>query len=111
MLQLIALIIFLISLAGLSFILFRKIPALATLPKNGGTGLRELHLVAKIEDKVGDFYTAFRKQIFLHKILSWVKSMTLKLEVKIDSVLHKIRRKAQEIDNATSKKRNKILPK
>ena len=49
----------------------------------------------------------FEKQIFLHKLLSWVKVMTLKIETRVDHPLHKIRKKAQEVDKNNKKRRNK----
>jgi len=103
MFELIALIIFIISIAVISLMLMRKVTTLNTLPKNGDTGLREINFVAKIESKIKKFFLFFEKQIFLHKFLSWVKVLTLKLETKIDKLLHSIRKKAQKIDNEIKK--------
>lgn len=111
MVQLIAFIIFAISVLGIAFILFRKMPVLIEMPRNGTTGLRDHHYFLQIENKIKEVYTAFQKQIFFHKFLSWVKVMTLKVETKIDTLLHRIRKKAQEIDTAKKGKKNKALPK
>lgn len=98
MFELIVFIIFLISALGVLFILFRKAPVLVTLPRNGKTGIRDHHLVSNIEKKIKRMAIALEKQIFLHKLLSWVKVMTLKIETKVDHLLHSIRRKAQLVD-------------
>ena len=45
------------------------------------------------------------KQIFMHKFLSWTKVMTLKIETRIDALLQKIRKKAQQVDKEISDKK------
>jgi len=45
------------------------------------------------------------KQIFLHKLLSWIKCLTIKIEVKVDNWLHSIRKKAQKIDKELKDKK------
>lgn len=98
MIELIVLIIFICSLGGALFILIKKIPVLNDLPQNGSIGFKKHPIVSDIENKIKEFFIYFEKQIFLHKFLSWVKVITLKVETKIDSLLHSIRRKAQKID-------------
>ena len=90
--------IFVVSMASAFFILARKVPVLNTLPQNGTTGIRKHHYILVVENKVKDILIYFEKQIFLHKFLSFVKVMILKIEVKIDHYLHRIRKKAQEVD-------------
>ena len=107
MAQLIATIIFLGSVSGIIFILYRKTPSLAKLPKNGDHGLSKGKFILEIEDKIKDIYSLFKKQIILHKFLSWVKVMTLKAEIKIDNLLHSIRKKAQQIEKETNGKNKK----
>jgi hypothetical protein len=109
MITLIVTIIFIISALGVVFILVRKMPALAEMPRNGDTGLRDYHLILQIETKIKNIYAIFQKQIFLHRFLSWVKVMTLKAETKIDTLLHRIRRKAQEIDKKNNGKNGQNL--
>ena len=87
------------------FILARKIPVLNTLPQNGHHGIKKHHIILDIENKVKDFFIAVEKQIFLHKFLSWVKVLTLKIETKVDNSLHNIRRKAQKIDKDLNEKK------
>jgi len=102
MLELIILIIFVISFGGVLFILARNVPLLVSLSHNGTSGIKE-HIrghkisawVRKTEKNIFSF---FKKQIFLHKILSWTKVMALKVETRVDHLLHKIRKKAQQVD-------------
>jgi hypothetical protein len=85
--------IFIISLGGVTFILNRKIPELNSLPQNGSAGIRQHHIILKAENKIKNVSIFFEKQIFLHKLFSWMKVMTLKIETRIDMTLHKIRQK------------------
>ena len=105
MVQLIAFIIFLLSALVVAFMLFRKIPVLIELPKNGHHGIKKPELVANAENKVKDFYFHFfEKQILLQKILSFAKVSILKIENKIDILLHGVRKKNQE---ATKKRKGR----
>lgn len=97
--------IFVCSFGGVLIILIRKAPVLNTLPENGSTGFKKHHYISELEQKTKEIIISFEKQIFLHKFLSWVKVMTLKVETKIDSLLHKIRRKAQQIDKDIEEKK------
>jgi hypothetical protein len=94
----IALIIFLVSLCGILVILVKKVPVLNTLSQNGTTGFKKHHYILEVEQKIKEILISFEKQIWLHKILSWVKVMTLKIEIQVDHLLHGIRRKAQQVD-------------
>ena len=91
-------IIFILSFGGVVFILVKKVPTLNTLPQNGTTGIKKHHYILKFENKIKDILISIEKQVLLHKILSWVKVITLKIEVKVDKLLHTIRRKAQQVD-------------
>lgn len=88
--------IFVCSLGGVILILVRKLPELNSLPQIGSAGIREHHIILNIEAKIKGFLSLIEKQIFLHKLLSWVKVMTLKIETKVDKLLHKIRNKNQQ---------------
>ncbi len=106
MIQFIIFIIFLISLAGIAFIVGKRLPELAKLPQNGHHGFRKPRLVAKVQAKIQHHhFRLFEKQMLLHKILSFVKVLTLKLETKVDHLLHGIRKKAQELDKKVKNKR------
>jgi len=97
MLQIIAFIILLVSILVIAFILFRKVPVLNELPKNGHHGIKKPELFMNAENKIKDFYFHFfEKQILLQKILSFTKIFILKTENKIDSLLHGVRKKTQE---------------
>ena len=99
MIQLIVFIIFLISLAGIFFILAKKAPQLALLPKNGHHGFKKHKVIAHLENKIkATHFHFFEKQMLLHKILSKFRIWILKTERFIDVKLHGIRKKAQELD-------------
>ena len=97
--------IFFVSLGGILLILIRKMPVLVELPQNGSTGFKKHQLILGIEHKLKEVFVSFKKQIILHKFLSWVKCLTIKAEVKIDHLLHSIRRKAQKIDKDLSERK------
>lgn len=105
MIELIFFVIFILSFGGVLFILARKIPVLNTLPRNGNAGIRDHHYILNIENKIKGWILAFEKQIYLHKLLSWVKVITLRLETKVDNSLHNIRKKAQKIDKEINEKK------
>ena len=105
MIETIALIIFIISFCGVLFILARKLPVLNSLPNNGTTGIKKHQIILDTENKIKEFFIFFEKQIFFHKFLSWVKVMTLKIETRVDIMLHKIRKKAQQIDKDLKEKK------
>jgi len=105
MIELIILIIFICSIGGILFILARKVPVLNSLPQNGTTGIRKHQVVLEAENKVKNILIYFEKQIFFHKILSWIKVMTLKIETRVDMMLHRIRKKAQQIDKEIKDKK------
>lgn len=99
MIQLIAFIIFIISVLGISFIIRKKIPLLVLLPKNGHHGLKKPAAIANIEKVIrAHHFHFFEKQMLLHKLLSTVRVLTLKVERRIGDLLQGIRKKAQELD-------------
>ena len=107
MIQLISFIIFIVSFCGLVLMLYVKIPAIANLPKNGHHGIRKPKVFKKIEKKIKDtHFHVFKKQVFLHKLLSKTKIWILKTETKIDKLLHRIRKNVQELEKKKKKKNN-----
>lgn len=99
MIQLIALVIFLISVAGFAFMLARKIPALNRLPEDGHHGFTKHESIVRLEKMLKNFhFDFFHKQVWLQKTLSKLRVWILKVERKIDVRLHGIRKKAQELD-------------
>lgn len=105
MLELIFFIIFILSFGGVVFILARKMPVLNALPYNGTTGIRKHQVISNVESRIKEIAVYFQKQIFLHKLLSFVKVMTLRIETRVDHSLHKIRKKAQQIDKEKKTKK------
>lgn len=105
MAELLASIIFVCSLGGIFFILSRKIPVLIQLSQNGHNGLKKPSFILDAEQKIKDFYFHFfTKRAFLHKILSKIRILILKIERKISETLHIIRKNAQEMDKQNGKK-------
>jgi len=98
MFTLIISIIFILSFGGVAFILAKKIPVLVSLPQNGTTGIKKHHIILETEEKIKEFIVYVQKQILLHKLLSWIKVMILKIERRVDNMLHGIRKKAQQVD-------------
>jgi hypothetical protein len=103
MLTSIILAIFVLSFGGVIYLLVKKMPELNSLPQSSGAGVREHRLILNIESKIKGVAVFFEKQIFLHKILSWIKVITLKIETRVDHALHKVRKKAQQIDKNKKK--------
>ncbi|MBI1866243.1 MAG: hypothetical protein HYS02_00550, partial [Candidatus Staskawiczbacteria bacterium] len=64
--------------------------------------------IVKKKKKINDaYFHLFSKQMLLHKILSKFRVLTLKIERKIDELLHGIRKKAQQIDKEVNGKNKK----
>jgi len=103
--ELIIFIIFILSFAGVLFIIVRKLPVLNSLPQNGTTGIKKHQIILDAENKLKEILISFEKQIWLHKFLSWVKIITLKIEIRVDMMLHRIRKKAQQIDKDLKEKK------
>jgi len=88
--------IFIFSLVGITFILYKKMPELLDLPANGRIGIAKPGFISKFEGKVKKISENFQKHILLHKFLFSVKCIISKTEHKIDNWLHNIRKKAQQ---------------
>ena len=93
MAELIATIIFFISLFGIVVILYFKLPVLSTLPKSS---LKKSKIVLGAEDRFKKATSFLYNGILLHKFLSWLKCRVIKIETLIDDVLHGLRKKAKE---------------
>jgi hypothetical protein len=105
LIEYIILAIFVLSLGGALFILARKIPVLNSFPQNGSAGIRKHQIILDAEHNIKEIFIGFEKQIYLHKLLSWVKVMTLKIETKVDYYLHNIRKKSQQVDKKINEKK------
>ena len=87
MLEIISLLIFIISLTGLIIIIRRKVPVLAELnPQEPRSGF-----LSRFKNK-----NPASKELFLHKILSKVRILTLKTDNKTTEWMKKLREKSQE---------------
>ena len=95
MIQLIAFVIFIISFLGVSFMLYRKMPALNTLPQQGKAGFKKYNVVVNLENKAREIVEYFDHIAFIHKIVSLIKILVLKIEVKVDALLHSLRKEAK----------------
>jgi len=96
MLELIAQIVLISSLGGITIILLRKIPVLSELPEEN-IGVGET-LVSKLTVRIRGVSilksTSFES--FLQKILSKIKILTLKIESKTSFWLEELRTRAQK---------------
>jgi len=103
MIELIATIIFIISIGGILFILSRKIPVLVSLPQELPGEVKKNKIFVIIYDKINKVLDSFKKQIFLHKLLTKFKIIILRIENRIDILLHKIRKRTQQRDSKDKK--------
>ena len=85
--------------------LVHKVPVLIVLPQNGSVKGYKSKFMLGVESRAKEFFIFFEKQIFLHKFLLWIKIMVVKVETKIDQLLHKVRRRAQEVNKKVSGKK------
>lgn len=94
MLVVTASIVFVLSLTGIGIILFRKIPLLLQLPEtaNSPFGWKELLVRIKNSSPLKDF--SF--EMFLQKILSKVRVLTLKTDSKTSNWLQRLRARSQQ---------------
>ena len=104
----IILVIFICSLGGVLFILARKISVLNTLPQTGTTGIKKHQIILDVEHKIKEVLIYFEKQILLHKLLSLIKVITLKIETRVDVMLQGVRKKAQRVDREIKEKKAKL---
>jgi len=99
MFNLIILIIFVLSLIGISIIVYRKIPELKNMPeeKELSSFFKEAKLFwQRIKNSSFIEKTFFEINIFLQKTLSKVKILTLKIEYNISQLLQKLREHARK---------------
>jgi len=91
----IALIIFVFSLIGLAVILFQKVPLLLELPETAAVPFDWKEFFTKIKNS-SPFFKNFSSEIFLQKILSKVRILTLKTDSQTSSWLQKLRVRSQK---------------
>jgi len=93
MIELIATIIFFTSLVALAMIVFRKIPVLLELPETAPSQFNWKELLIKIKNLLP--FKGFSFEVFLQKILSKIRILSLKTDSKTSSWLQKLREKKQ----------------
>ena len=89
--------VFIASFLGIIFLVFRKIAVLSGLPENLETLPKEKFSL-RLTDKIRNipFLRSFSFDIFLQKILSKIRILSLKTENKTFNLLQKLRKKSQE---------------
>ncbi len=94
---LVALAVFFIGIAGLGYIIGKKIPILLTFPSNGGLGIADLK--KKLKERLENFHLVkllSSPEIFLQTLLSKARVYLLRLEKKTSDLLMSLRKKSQE---------------
>ncbi len=102
MAEIFALIVFILSFFGMLLIFLKKIPILISLSPNTQDSQENLFLKLKNKTLEIRFLKPFSSEVFLQKILSKVRILTLKTENKTSYWLQQLRknaRKKKEIEN------------
>ncbi len=104
MIELIATIILVGSLLGIVVILFRKIPVLAELPDYEPSNVVisfPVRWCKNLKEKIKNIsvFKSFSSEIFLQKILSKIRILSLRVENKIASWLQKLRERSLKEKN------------
>ena len=94
MYDLIALIILAVSLIGAAVIVFRKIPLLLELPATSSFRFDWRNVFTKIKNFPS--FKRFSIDIFLQKLLSRIRILTLKTDNKTSGWLQKLREKSRK---------------
>ena len=99
MIELIFLIILILSLAGIVFILYRKMPLLVQTTESS-EGFQKA-VMSKIKEKTKDLpgLKDFDHELYLQKLLSKFRVLTLKTEHKTSSWLEHLRQKNVQNSN------------
>jgi hypothetical protein len=96
--ELAALIILFGSLLGMGAIMFRKIPALVELPEIPAAGINWGIIFLKLKEKIKILnpFKSFSHEMFLQKLLSRIRILTLKTDNKTSSWIQKLRERSQK---------------
>ena len=97
MTELIAIIILVFSLLGMGVIILRKIPILVTLPEVVPKKKKE-SLISRLKKEIKKInpFRNFSYEIFLQKILSKIRILSLKAENRTFNWLQKLREKSKK---------------
>ena len=95
--NLIILFVLALSLIGMVFFVFKKIPILIELPENTKDSQKE-KFYSKLKERIKNLpgLRSFSSDIFLQKILSKVRILSLKTENKTFKWLQNLRNKAKD---------------
>jgi hypothetical protein len=96
--ELTAVIILFGSFLGMGAIMFRKIPALVELPEIPAAIINWKGIFLKLKEKIKILnpFKSFSHEVFLQKILSKIRILSLKSENKTGSWLQRLREKSQK---------------
>lgn len=105
MVEIISIVVLALSLGGLLFILWKKMPALTKLPEPEIDFQK--FFAKELKQSLGKIpvIKKFSYEIYLQKLLSKVRVLTLKTESKTGNWLETLRRKANQ-NNHVDEKRN-----
>ncbi len=93
MIELSAIIILFVGLAGMSVIIFKKIPVLAELPVEEFENAKILEGIKK-NAKKNNIFKLFSPEVLLQKLLSKIRILTLKTDNKTSAWLTKLRQRS-----------------
>lgn len=99
--EIIATVILICSFLGIGILIFRKIPVLVKLPDSNLPAtptFSPVYLYKKLIEKIKNIpgLKSFSFEIFLQKLLSKTRILTLRIENKIANYLQKLREKARK---------------
>lgn len=104
MIELIFIIILVLSLIGLGVILMRKIPSLVKLPEPAGDLQKVVILRIKEKARALPYIRGFSYEIYLQRILSRIRVLTLKTDNKTSGWLEGLRRKQNKNNGSNNDK-------
>lgn len=89
------------SLLGMGIIILRKIPVLSELPEIPVDRINWKDILLNLKERIKNLspFKSFSHEVFLQKILSKIRILSLKSENKIGSWLQKLRERAQKKKN------------
>ena len=93
MLELVAAVISISSFLGILLIIFRKIPVLAEFPEEAGPSL--FSKLKEASQKL-NIFKDFSTEIFLQKILSKIRILSLRTDNKTSNWLQRLRKRSQQ---------------
>ena len=97
MITLIATLILICSILGMGIILFRKISALVKLPEvSGAFGIKIKFIQIRNKIKISKYFKLPSFEIFLQRVLSKIRILSLKAENKVSIWLQRLREKSRK---------------